>query len=383
MTDTLQFSLLSPFSVKARTLCWAFGLTPRITPEEGGPLTAARIEAKMQLAARGFGKCLHRNPSELEEFPLVPWLFPESGGYLCDSTEIGLYLERTHTGQVMPGDPATAFASRLIEEAVDEVGLYALHHTRWVTSGRTTIAMPKLAEEIAGSLGRPAASLFIKKFGPRQVRRLNYLFSVAPRDADFSDFPPNMKPPTRDGFPPTHELLDRIWLGMLDGVEHALSDGRTYLFGDGLTMADAALIGNLGSTLLVDPEAAEIMEDRAPHTVDWLKRNLDGSAKLGTDHALGEAQSKLLVWASEAFIPLMSQNAEAYQNCPVEKGGPRNEKAYNRGLNLFEGELMGHPYRTVVKDFQVKTHREILSLFAGLSASDKAKLAHFGVTLEP
>lgn len=335
----------------------------------------------MQLAARGIGKCLHRNPSALEEFPLVPWLFPESGGYLCDSTEIGLYLERTHEGAVTPGDPATAFASRLIEEAVDEVGLYALHHTRWVTSGRTTIAMPKLAEEIAGSLGRPAASLFIKKFGPRQVRRLNYLFSVAPEGADFSDFPTDMKPPARAGFPPTHELLDTIWFSMLDGVEHALADGRDYLFGDGLTMADAALIGNLGSTLLVDPEAAEIMEDRAPRTVSWLRANLEGTPKLGEVHELGESQSPLLNWASEAFIPLMKQNAEAYERCPVEEGGPRNEKAYNRGINLFDGELMGHPYRTVVKDFQVKTYREIGKLFEDLTDSDKSRLRDLGVEI--
>ncbi len=373
----LQYSLLSPFSVKSRLLCKAFGVQPRLTPQDGGLWTAAGIQAKMELAARGKGRCLHRSPSPLGETPLVPWLFPDGGGYLCDSTEIGLYLERTAKveGRLTPKDPACAFAVRLIEEAVDEVGLYALHHMRWVASGRTTKAMDVLQDEVAGSLGRTAARLFTGRFGPRQVRRLAYLFSVAPETNQFDDMAPAVRPPARDGFPPTHQLLEEIWDGMVDAVEAALADGRPYLFGDGLTLADAALIGNLGSTLLVDSKAASRLEKRAPLTTKWLRRSLDGPLVLSENHRLDEAHKPLLRWASEAFLPLMQQNAQAYVLCPIEHGGPRNEIAFERGLNLFEGKLLGHSYRTVVKDFQFKVYRELSEMHAGLTGAQQSFVA--------
>jgi glutathione S-transferase len=373
----LQYSLLSPFSVKSRLLCNAFGVQPRLTPQDGGLWTAARLQAKMELAARGFGRCLHRSPSPLDELPLVPWLFPEGGGYLCDSTEIGLYLGRTAKveGRLTPKDPACAFAVRLIEEAVDEVGLYALHHMRWVASGRTTEAMDVLQDEVAGSLGRTAARLFTGRFGPRQVRRLAYLFSVAPETNDFTNMAPAMRPPSRNGFPPTHRLLEEIWEQMVDAVEATLADGRPYLFGDGLTLADAALMGNLGSTLSIDPDAALRLEQRAPLTTKWLRRSLDGPLVLSDEHVLDDAHKPLLTWASEAFLPLMQRNAQAYALCPKEHGGPRNEMAFDRGINLFEGQLLGHPYRTVVKDFQFKVYRELGDMHAGLTDAQQAFVA--------
>jgi len=377
MPAYLQSSLLSPFSLKARLLCKAFGLQPRLTPEDGGPVIAARIQAKMELAAHGFGRCLHRSPSPLDELPLVPWLFPNTGGYLCDSTEIGLYLERTQKadGRLTASDPACAFAVRLIEEAVDEVGLYALHHMRWVASGRTTTAMDVLQDEVAGSLGRTAARVFTGRFGPRQVRRLAYLFSVAPETDEFADMAPAMRPPSRSGFPPTHRLLEEIWEQMIDAVESALADGRPYLFGEGLTLADAALMGNLGSTLSVDPDAALRLEQRAPLTTQWLRKSLDSSLTLSAVQRLDDVHRPLLKWASEAFLPLMQQNAQAYALCPREHGGPRNEMAFDRGVNLFEGHLLGHPYKTVVKDFQYKVYRELGQLHAGLSGAQQSFLA--------
>jgi len=382
MNAVLQYSLLSPFSVKARQLCAAFGVQLRLTPQDGGLRSAAQIQARMGLAARGLGRSLHRSPSALEELPLVPWLFPDSGGYLCDSTEIGLYLESQHPGRrLTPRDGACGFAARLIEEAVDEVGLYALHHMRWVASGRSTTAMAVLEDEVAGSLGRRMARRFVTHFGPRQVRRLPYLFSVAPDAASFPDLPEAMRPPSRSGFPPTHDLLEQIWEGLVDATEAALSDGRAYLFGDGFTLADAALIGNLGSTLRVDPEAARRLEARAPHTTQWLRRHLDGAPVLAGDHTLDAALEPLLSWAMSSFLPLMEWNEAAHAGGPA--GGLRNERAFDRGVNLYDGALLGHPYRTVVKDFQVKTYRELGRLFLALSPDDMRRLDGHGVVLAP
>ncbi len=383
MTDDryiLQSSLLSPFSMKARLLCRAFEVPTRYTPESGGVLDAARIELSMQGAKRGWGRSLHRSPSDLEEFPLVPWLFPPTGGFLCDSTEIGLYLERTiDTGDrtLTPTDPATAYVVRLIEEAVDEVGLYALHHMRWVVSARTNGAMAALTDEIAGSLGRVPARLFTSQFGPRQVRRLAYLFSVAPEgDARFGDLPKAMRPPSRPGFPPTHALIEAMWERLIDAVDEALGEDRAFLFGAGLTLADASIIGNLGSTLRLDPEAAQRLEDRAPRTARWVREHLDGPLQLSATHEASSVHRSLVAWAEDCFLPLMRQNAAAHAGRTDEK--LRNERAFDAGRSLFDGELIGHPYRTVVKDFQVKTYREVCALHESLPARAASRVATLG-----
>ncbi len=109
----------------------------------------------------------------------------------------------------------------------------------------------------------------------------------------------------------------------------------------GFTLADAALIGNMGGAPILDPEAARRLEARAPRTTQWLRRHLKRASVLVGDHTL------------------------------------------DGGVGLFDGELIGHPYPTVVKDSQVKTHRELGGLFWALSPDDRGRLNGLGVALTP
>ena len=126
--------------------------------------------------------------TELDEFPLVPFLFGPGGENLYDSSAIALWLDghgphpnERATALVPVDDPALRFAVRLIDEALDEVGLYLVHHNRWVVSARDNDAGARLAREMRPLLG-PLAPLVGHFFPARQVRRLPYLFSVANPD---------------------------------------------------------------------------------------------------------------------------------------------------------------------------------------------------------
>jgi hypothetical protein len=43
-----------------------------------------------------------------------------------------------------------------------------------------------------------------------------------------------------------------------------------------------------------------------------------------------------------------------------------NEAAFDRGLALYDGALLGQPFRSVVKTFQVRVWREVLAAWAAL-----------------
>ena len=119
-----------------------------------------------------------------------------------------------------------------------------MHHNRWVGSARDNDAGARLAREFRPLLG-PFARLVAHLFPARQVRRLPYLFSVAPADATaWRDLPVRLRPPCRPGFPPTHGLLEETFSELLAAVEPVLSV-RPHLFGERFTLADASLYGQL------------------------------------------------------------------------------------------------------------------------------------------
>ena len=76
-------------------------------------------------------------------YPLVPFLLPARGGVLYDSSALARWLDDVHPapgGPLVPYDPTLRFVASLIDEAFDEVGLYLVHHNRWVHSARSNDA---------------------------------------------------------------------------------------------------------------------------------------------------------------------------------------------------------------------------------------------------
>jgi glutathione S-transferase len=374
-------SRLSPFALKLEALLRFRSLDYRWLPAEASRAEGLRFARRRRRLVAGRLPLTWPRMDELDEFPLVPFLFGPGGENLYDSTAIAFWLDQQDLGAargdaaLLPEDPALRFAVRLIDEALDEVGLYLVHHNRWVVSARDNDAGTRLAAEMRPLLG-PLAGWLKRAFPARQVRRLPYLMSVADPAADhFADLRRRLRPPPRAGFPATHELLDRVFTELLGAVEPVLSR-RPYLFGERFTLADASLYGQLGMNL-ADPSASALVRRDAPATHAWLRRlacgNFGASEDRG-DVVLDAAIEPLLGWVDRTFVPLMRQNQQAYERHRAAGETLFNEPAFDRGRSLYDGELLGSPFRSVAKTFQVRVWRDLRSAWRELGRGPRQHL---------
>jgi hypothetical protein len=206
----------------------------------------------------------------------------------------------------------------------------------------------------------------------RQALRCPYLFSVAPEDFD-AGVNRARTPPSRSGFPPTHGLLDEAWRSYLAAMEHLLT-AQPFLLGERFTLADASAYGQLGMNL-VDPEANALLEELAPRTFHRLCSIRDGEhVGRGGELALTPALQPLLQIISKTFVPLMTQNENAYERALARGETLFNEAAFERQHALYDGQLLGRPFRAVVKTFQVRVWRELKASWRALDAQDRGCL---------
>ncbi len=371
-------SELSPFSLKVEAMLQFAGVAYRLLPAQGGFVESLRFARRRRRLMGGRLLLTVPPPDPLDEFPLVPFLFGPRGENLYDSSAIGRWLDREPLAGPSPllpsDDRALRFAIQLVDEALDELGLYLVHHRRWVLSARDNDAGARLAREFRPLAG-PLAAAIARSFPARQVRRLPYLFSVAPPDGDFGDLPVRLRPPTRRGFPPTHALLDSIFDQLLDALEPLLAE-QPFLFGERFTLADASLYGQLGMNR-ADPAAHGALQRAAPAVHAWverLARNDFTGHRAEAPLAMREAHAPLFSWIANSFVPLMQQNHAAWQRALA--GGERrfNEAAFDAGRALYDGILLGRPFRSVVKTFQVRVWRDLDHAWRALGPRDRDRL---------
>lgn len=368
-------SELSPFTLKVLLLCQHANLPHRFLPTDGSTLDNIRIQWRLRRLQQGRIPLTWPPMTDEDEFPLVPYLFGPDGENLYDSTAIAEWLDDqrpTNGPAVIPAEPAAAFIARLIDDYADEFGLYMVHHYRWTVSARSNNAGRRLAREWRRLLG-PLQTPFAAWFSARQVQRLPYLFSTATPDHHVAGLPRRRQPPARAGFAPTHALLEAAYLRLLDALEHLLQQ-RPYLLGGRFTLADAAIYGQLAMNL-DDPDAAAIIQGRAPGVFRWLHDLRSGHSP--TDHgelALDQALAPLLREIGRTHVPLMQQNFSACEAWLQAGETLFNEAAFNRGRALYEGHIEGQPFRHVAKRFQAKTWRQCLQRWQALSAQDRERI---------
>jgi glutathione S-transferase len=121
-------------------------------PAEGSRARYYRALWLIERAKRG--RTIERHPrlDALDEFPLFPLLIEVDRRVLYDSSALVRWIDDLHPspeGPLVPPDPALAFAALLLDEAFDEIGLYLVHHNRWVLSAATNDAGARLAREFA------------------------------------------------------------------------------------------------------------------------------------------------------------------------------------------------------------------------------------------
>jgi glutathione S-transferase len=360
-------SELSPFSLKTRAVLEWAEIPHQWLPDHGSRWQNLRAAWQIERAKRTRTAIRHPATSPLDEYPLVPFVLDGTATYY-DSTAIARWIDETRPaagGPLVPPDPATAFVTAFVDEAFDEVGLYLAHHFRWVVSAQTNDAGRRLAHEMRHHAPPGGPAWLARWFPRRQVRRLPYLFSVAAPDAPRPALPAGLIPPSRPGFPPTHALLEGIWERWIDAIERLLTR-RPFLLGERFTLADASVYGTFGMNL-ADPTAAARMRERAPATFAWLER-LRAQGHVGSRGpvGLGPELAPLLDALRTTFSPLMHQNERAWDAARAAGETCFNERGFDRGRGLYDGEILGQPFRSVVKTFQVRAWRELRHAWRGL-----------------
>lgn len=369
-------SELSPFTLKLIRLFRHARIPFRFLPIEGGWLENMRYGLRIEKLKRGHLPLTWPLMTAEDEFPLVPFLFGPDGENLYDSSAIAHWLDQRlpPSRRTIPDDEAAAFIVRLIDDYADEFGLYMVHHNRWKVSASDNDAGKRMAHEFRFLTG-PLQILQARWFSARQTRRLPYLFSVAPSGFHIDGLRAGRQPPSRVGFPPTHDLLERSFERLLNILEVLLSN-RSFVLGERFTLADASLYGQLGMNLS-DPSADRWMRERAPHLHRWLTalhgveaepiHNLDG---LKIDAEL----RPLLAEICRTHVPLMRQNAAAYKAFKASDSKRFNEAAFDAGECLYDGTIDGHAFRSVVKSFQDKVWKDCLGAWARLGPDALAKV---------
>lgn len=371
----------SPFLLKLEAMLRFAGVPFRRLPAQGGWLENLRTGGRLERAKRS-GRVL-RHPQmdrTLDEYPAVPFFSEDGSTFQYDSTSLGHWLDerpRSSHPELFPTDPRLGFVARLVDEAFDEFGLYMVHHMRWVGSATDTTMGERTADELARlapPLLRALPAVLIRTRIPRrQVRRCPYLFSVAPQGYAVAVEPLRV-PPSRPGFPPTHELLHEAWVAYLAAMESLLAV-QPFVLGERFTIADASAYGQLGMNL-IDPSTARELRERAPRLFRWLEGIRDG-AHAGSRGPLflSDALRPLLAIIQRTFVPLMVQNEHAWRDATARGETLFNEAAFDQNRALYDGELLGRPFRAVVKTFQVRVWREIRDAWRALSDDDRSALA--------
>jgi hypothetical protein len=123
---------------------------------------------------------------------------------------------------------------------------------------------------------------------------------------------------------------------------------------------------------LTDHSAARALAERAPRTHAWLcgirdHEHLEHRGALEATDAL----RPLLEIIAQTFVPLMRQNERAHIDACARGESLFNEAAFDRGRALYAGELLGRPFRSVVKSFQVRSWVDLRCRWTALSPEDR------------
>lgn len=376
-------SELSPFVLKVIALCRYADVETRLLPNEGTLLDNLDAAFRVERIKRGRLPLTYPRMTELDEFPLVPFLLGDGGENLFDSTAIADWLDARFIqpgAKLVPEDPVLAFSARLIDEYFDEFGLYLVHHNRWVAAAHGNDAGDRLANEYRTLVPGPFRARFSRWFSARQTRRLPYLFSVADPERPIEGLRPERQPPTREGFSPTHKFLDDAFLRLLAALEAILARSP-YLLGGRLTLADTSAYGQLCMNTQ-DLEANALIARRAPATHAWIERIERGEAVPA--HASGSAVLQftpeleaLHAEICRTFVPLMRQNEAAYERHLAVGETLFNESAFDRHRAIYKGTIGGQPFRSVAKTFQVKVWRRLLDHWWCLSEENRKAFPAF------
>jgi glutathione S-transferase len=305
-------SELSPYSVKVRSYFRYKGL-----PHEW-ILRSPAVQAEFQKYAK---------------LPLVPLVVTPEGEGVQDSTPI---LERFEAGRpepsVVPGDPALAFISALLEEYGDEWGNKWMFHYRWRYQPDAWSTAERIAQQMMGAQGTLAVAQARAAVAERMMGRLGFVGS-------------------NDRTQPTIEGSFKRALGLLE----AHLQTRLYMLGGRPAMADFGLWGQFYEAA-TDPTPGAIMRASSPKVMAWVQRMVSP-----------KAEGPFETWSvlAPTLMPLLKDEVAAL----FLPWSAANAAAITREDKSFEMTLGGAPWSQEPQKYHARSLAEIRRKYAAAKSA--------------
>jgi glutathione S-transferase len=260
----------------------------------------------------------------------VVW-FPSDGTYRVDSTRIARDLEEQFEHRrTVPGDPALAFISMLLEDMGDEWLLKIAFQYRWGNEeDRNLTNRLVMGELLGGGVPQDVIARAAAKFRDRQISRMPLV-----------------------GCTPTNlPAIEATFTHVLHAMD-TIRERRPFLLGTRPSLGDFGMFGAL-FTCKNDPTAGKFIREHSMATMDWLYALDEASGVegewLGVSE-LGEGIVQLLRVAGEAYLPFLVEN----------------KRAYERQLAEVSLKIFGHEYKQSPFRYQAKCLDELRNAWAAM-----------------
>ncbi len=271
---------------------------------------------------------------------LIPMLkFPDDEGWRVDSTPMAYELEARYEDDrsIVPTDPAQRFLSDLIEDFADEWLTKAMFHYRWYYAADRDFSSGWIAaDNVLGPDGQAARKAFATRICERQVSRMSMVGCTDENRA----------------------AIERSFEMLIDRMEPAVGFGQ-FLFGTRPSLADFGLFGQL-KTLSDDPTGQQIMRQRAPTLVHWIRQVDDLSGVDGAWHEgdIPAVVKSIVSLSARTYLPFMQANLDALQS----------------GAEKVRLELLGETYEQAPFRYQGKTYTRLKSLYEQLTGAAREQV---------
>ncbi len=228
----------------------------------------------------------------------MPAIEHADGHWETDSSRIMEAREEagTATGPAMrPDDPATAFASLLLEDYGDEYLWRPALYYRWAFKDDNTLLSAHIAREMLADVRLP---FFVKRRFLRARQRRHYLKNDGVTRANA-------------------KAVEALYLATLDALE-PIFRARPFLLGQRPSEADFGFFGPLYPHFACDPTPGAIMRKRAPHVFLWVARMLSltpDRIDTATPHLFPPPDlAPIFALIAGEYLPYLASNADAVRN---------------------------------------------------------------------
>jgi len=267
--------------------------------------------------------------------PVIPVIRKPDGSWTNDSTPFLLSIEGEGRS-LLPEDPAARFACLLLEDMADEWFMKAMFHFRWFHADDAEWCANWLMFDSLPNAGRERVETAAATIRERQISRMALVGCT----------------------PQTGPLIEASWRRACIGLEAMATGPTRFLFGDRISLADAAFYGQL-KVMSYDPTPMAWMRRETPYLYRWLDHADDASGiEGGWADEISAPVRFLLSMAGDTYLPFLKANADALA----------------AGAETFSLTLEGGRYEQGVFKYQAKCLSILRAEWAALPGETRTQL---------